>query len=156
MLGGISKVGKDKIKISFNSPVEQERKEYKDSFPDDFPTMENVTQKYGVVVWCQHTKCLHNKAIEGLQRTTGTILKNRSYNPINEQEHIWSNICTRAEIAIKFDAVVTAEGSKTKVPSCFTAVTGTSGHMDFSSLLQSDGSPLGGNIDSQSTVNSGY
>ena len=156
MLGGLSRVNKDEIKVSFNTPTEQKKKEYKDSFPDDLPTMGEVKQEHGVIVWCQYTKCKHNASVEGLQRLTGTILKNRSYTPINEQEHIWSNICTRDEIAIKFDTVSTASGAKTKVPSCFTAATGTSGHMDFSSLLQGDGSPLGGNIDSQSTLNSGY
>ena len=156
MVGGLSNVRDGEIKVGFTSPVEQEIKEYEDTFPDGMTTLEEVKQKYGAVIWCQYTKCKYNKSVEGLQRTTGTVLKNRSYNPINEQEHIWSTICTRDEIAIKFDNVITASGTKVKVPSCFTSVTGTSGHMDWSNLLQSDGSPHGGNIDSQSSMNSGY
>ena len=155
MVGGLRKVDKQ-IRIGFTSPIEQEPKEYKDSFPDDLKTIEDVKQKYGKVVWCQYTKCKHNEAVQGLQRTSGTLLKNRAYVPINEQEHIWANICTRDEIGIKFDAVLTASGVKIKVPSCFTSVTGVSGHKDWSSLLQGDGTPLGGNIDSQNTLDKGY
>ena len=150
------KVNEGQIKIGFNAPSEQEKKGYKDSFPDDLPTLEEVKQKYGKVVWCQYTKCKHNEAIQGLQRTSGTLLKNRSYVPLNEQEHIWTNICTRDEIGIKFDTVLTASGTKTKVPSCFTAVSGVSGHMDWSSLLKGDGSPFGGNMESQNTRHAGY
>jgi len=153
---GLRKVNEGQIKISFNAPVEQEHKEYEDRFPDDLPTIEEVKEKYGKVVWCQYTKCLYNETIQGLQRTTGTLLKNKTYKPINEQENIWANICTRDEIGIRFDTVLTANGSKIKVPSCFTAVSGVSGHKDWSSLLQGDGSPLGGNIESQNSINSGY
>ena len=152
----MQRVSKDQIKVSFNSPVEKESREYKDSFPDDFPTIEKIKQEYGTIVWCQYTKCYHNKAIEGLQRTTGTILKNRSYNPLNEQEHIWGNVCTRGEVAIKFDSIITATGAKLNVPSCFTSSIKKTGYMNWSNLLQSDGSPLGGNIESQNTLNSGY
>lgn len=155
MVGGLRKVDKQ-IKIMFNSPIEQEPKEYKDTFPDDLKTIEDVKQKYGKVVWCQYTQCKHNEAIKGLQRTSGTLLNNRAYVPLNEQEHIWANICTRDEIGIKFDTVSTASGGKIKVPSCFTSVSGVSGHKDWSSLLQGDGSPFGGNIDSQNTRNTGY
>ena len=150
------KVNEGQIKIGFNAPSEREKRDYKDSFPDDLQTLEDVKQKYGKVVWCQYTKCKFNEEVEGLQRTTGTLLKNTSYAPLNEQEHIWSNICTRDEKAIKFDTVTTASGAKSKVPSCFSAVTGVSGHMDWSSLLQGDGSPFGGNMDSQNTRHAGY
>ena len=155
MVGGLRKVDKS-ITIRFNSPLEKEHKEYEDHFPDDLRTIEEVKQKYGTVVWCQYTECKYNEAVQGLQRTSGTLLQNREYVPLNEQEHIWANICTRGEIGIKFDTVITASGYKSKVPSCFTAVSGVSGHKDWSSLLQGDGSPFGGNIDSQNTSNSGY
>ena len=95
MVGGLSRVGKDEIRIGFNAPIEKEHREYEDRFPDDLKTIDDVKQKYGKVVWCQYTKCKHNESIKGLQRTSGTLLKNRSYVPLNEQEHIWSNICTR-------------------------------------------------------------
>ena len=42
------------------------------------------------------------------------------------------------------------------MPSCFVAATNKTGHMNFSRLLQSDGTPLGGNIDSQHVSDAGY
>ena len=153
--GGIRKV-RPEIQIHFSSPKEVEPKEYKDKFTKELPTLEEVKEKYCVVVWCKFTACQYNQEVKGLQRISGTILSNRTYNPINEQEHIWPNICTRQEIAIKYDEVHTASGGKVKVPSCFSAVTGVSGHVDFSKFLNSDGSPLGGNIDSQHVSDAGY
>ena len=144
------------IQISFNSPVEKEKKEYVDRFPKDLTTLEDVKQKYGKVLCCKFTKFQYKEEVKGLQRTTGTLLKNRTYAPINEQEHIWSGICTRDEIAIKYDEIRTTSGSKVKVPSCFSAVTGVTGHIDFTRFLNSDGSPLGGNIDSQHVSDDGY
>ena len=155
MVGGLRKV-KPEIQVSFNSPVEKKKREYKDTFPKKLPTLEEVKEKYGVVVWCKYIGCKYNQEVKGLQRTSGTILKNRTYNPINEQEHIWEGICTRDEIAIKYDEVVTSSGSKFKVPSCFSASTKSAGHIDFSRFLNSDGSPLGGNIDSQHVSDAGY
>lgn len=154
-MAGLRKVNEGQIKIGFNSPLEQEHKEYEDQFPDDLQTIEEVKQEYGNVVWCQYLKCQYNKAVEKLQRTSGTLLKNRGYVPINEQEHIWANICTRGEIGIKYNEI-SVGGGKVKIPSCFSAVSGVSGHKDWSSLLQGDGSPFGGNIESQNTLDIGY
>jgi hypothetical protein len=153
--GGLKKV-RPEIQVHFSSPVEKKKLEYKDKFPKDMKTLKQVKEKYGKVVWCKFTKCKFNEQIKGLQRITGTLLKNRAYTPINEQEHIWDSICTRDEIAIKYDEVITASGSKFKVPSCFSAVTGVSGRMDWAKLLQPDGSPIGGNIDSQHVSDAGY
>ena len=144
------------IQISFNSPVEKEKLEYKDKFPEELPTFEDVKEKYGVVVWCKFTACINNQAVEGLQRTSGTLLKKRGYTPLNDQEATWPGICTRDEIAINYTEVHTIGGSKIKVPSCFVASTKVTGHMDWSRLLNSDGSPLGGNIDSQHVSDAGY
>ena len=99
--GGLSKARPD-IQISFNSGVEKKKLEYEDTFPDDLPTIEDVKEKYGTVIWCKYT------------------------------------------------------GAKVKVPSCFTASSKKSGHVDFSQFLQSDGSPLGGNIESQHVSDDGY
>jgi len=153
--GGLRK-SRPEIQIHFSSPKEAEKLEYKDTFPEELPTIEDVKQKHGTVVWCKYVKCKWNRRTEDLQRTTGTILQNRTYKPINEQEHTWVNYCGRDEIAIKYDEVLLSGGGKIKVPSCFTAVTGVTGHMDWSKLLQSDGSPLGGNIDSQHVSDAGY
>ena len=144
------------IQVHFNEPLKRKKRDYKDKFPKGMKTLEDVKKEYGTVVWCKYLKCKNNKEVEGLQRTSGTILGNRAYNPINEQEHVWEGICTRSEIAIKYDEIVTASGTKFKVPSCFSAVTGVSGHIDFSRLLQPDGSPFGGSIESQSNRNTGY
>ena len=140
---------KNSVSIAFVSPIEKEEKIYEDTLPEDLKTLEEVKQKYGKVVWCKYIECKHNEAVKGLQRTSGSILKNMSYTPINEQEHIWDTVCTRDEIAITFNTISSSNGAKIKVPSCFVSVTGVSGHTDFSKLLQPDGSPFGGNIDSQ-------
>ena len=154
--GGIRKAQADKLKIQFSSKVEAEAREYKDTFPDGLPTLDDVKNQYGVVVWCKYKACINNQTIEGLQRTSGTLLNKRGYTPLNEQEAIWPGICTRNEIAIDYTEKITAGGSKLKVPSCFVSASNKTGHMDFSSLLQSDGSPLGGNIDSQHPSDAGY
>ena len=153
--GGIKKVGPE-IQISFSSKLEEEQLEYKDGFPEALPTLEEVKKEYGVVVWCKFKDCVNNKKIAGLQRTSGTLLKKMVYTPLNEQEATWPGICTRDEIAIKFNVVRTSGGSKVKVPSCFVAATNKTGHIDFSRFLNSDGSPLGGNIDSQHVSDDGY
>ena len=126
-------------------------------FAKDFQgALDDVKKEFGVVVWCKYRDCINNKEIKGLQRTSGTLLKKRGYIPLNEQEAVWSGICTRDEIAIKYDEVRSAGGAKFKVPTCFVAATNKTGHMDFSRLLQPDGSPFGGNIDSQHVSSSGY
>ena len=153
--GGLSKV-RPEIQINFSSKLEEKKREYEDKFPEELPTLEEVKKKYGVVVWCKFTDCINNQEVAGLQRTSGTLLKKRVYTPLNEQEATWPGICTRDEIAIKFDAVRTSGGSKVKVPSCFVAATNKTGHIDFSRFLNSDGSPLGGNIDSQHVSDAGY
>jgi len=153
--GGLKKVERE-IQISFSSTVEEEQREYKNKFPEDLPTLEEVKNKYGVVVWCKFTACINNQKVAGLQRTSGTLLKKRGYTPLNEQEATWPGICTRDEIAINYTEVFTSGGSKIKVPSCFVAVTNKTGHIDFSRFLNSDGSALGGNIDSQHVSDAGY
>ena len=153
--GGLRK-SRPEIQVSFNSPIKKKKRTYKDTNPKALKTLKDVKEKYGVVVWCKYLACKNNTVVDGLQRTSGTLLKNRTYNPINEQEHIWEGICTRDEIAIKYDEVTTASGTKFKVPSCFTAATNKTGHIDFSRFLQPDGSPLGGNIDSQHVSDAGY
>ena len=149
------KANEGRIAIHFNEKSSDEPLTYEDTFPEELPTLEDVKGQYGTIVWCKFTKCTWNKQVKGLQRTQGTILKNRTYVPLNEQEAIWPGICTRGEIGIKYDEIRSAAGTKVKVPSCFSAATGVTGHMDFSKLLQSDGSALGGNIDSQNTYGAG-
>jgi len=153
--GGLKKV-RPEIQIIFSSKAEEKKRVYEDTFPESLPNIEAVKEQYGTVIWCKFTGCKYNAEVKGLQRTSGTILKNLIYEPLSEQEAIWPFICTRGEIAIKYDEVRTAGGTKIKVPSCFTAASKKSGHMDWSRLLQSDGSPIGGNIDSQHVSDAGY
>ena len=53
---------------------EAEKKVYEDTLPEDLPTLEDVRQKYGKVVWCQYIACKYNEEIKGLQKTSGSIL----------------------------------------------------------------------------------
>ena len=156
MVGGLKKV-RPEIQIHFNSKAVKKKRQYADKFPKKLPTLEDVKQERGVVVWCKYIECKYNQEIKGLQRTSGTLLKNKLYSPIAEQEAIWSSICTRDEIAITYDEVYIGAGKfKIKVPTCFTSSTKKTGHFDFTSILQGDGSPIGGNIDSQHVSDAGY
>lgn len=140
---------KPEIQVSFSEKSEQAL-EHIDKFPGgEISSLEDTQKQYGVVVWCKYTACIHNREIKNLQRTSGTLLKRRGYVPLNEQEAIWSGICTRNEIGMNYTDTRTSSGRQIKVPSCFVSATNKTGHMDFSSLLQADGSPYGGNIDSQ-------
>ena len=153
--GGLQKVGPE-IRQAFIGPAKKKIRKYEDTFPKDLPTIEDVKAKHGTVVWCKYTDCKYNQEIDDLQRTSSSIMKNKTYKPIGEQEHIWVNICTRNEISIKFQEVTPKKNTTVKVPFCFTAANKSSGHIDFSRFLNSDGSPLGGNIDSQHVSDDGY
>jgi len=153
--GGLQKVVRG-FTMAFPGKKEVKKREYKDKYPKKLPTLEDVKKKHGTIVWCKFSKCASNQEIEGLQRTTGTLLKRQNYKPINEQEHIWAGVCTRGEIGIQFDEMTLPHGAKIKVPSCYTAHTDKTGYWDFSQFLNSDGSPLGGNIDSQHASDDGY
>tara|TARA_R110000824_G_scaffold264523_1_gene453358 strand:- start:4831 stop:5394 length:564 start_codon:yes stop_codon:yes gene_type:complete len=140
------------IQIQFSSEYDEEVV-YEDRLPEGV-TEEDVKEEFGKLVWCQFHDCFWNKKVEGLQRTWGTIAKNPNYEPIgsNPKEAVFQGICTRPDqIALKFKEIRNGNGIKMKVPYCFTSASnGKTGHMDFSKLLQSDGTPYGGNIDSQS------
>jgi len=153
--GGLSKVVR-RFQMFFPAKKEETKREYKDKFPKKLPTIEDVKKEYGTVVWCKFTKCGSNQEVKNLQRTTGTLLKRTNYTPIIEQEHIWAGVCTRGEIGIQFDEMKLPHGAKVKVPSCYTAHTDKTGYWDFTQFLNSDGSPLGGNIDSQNVSDDGY
>ena len=155
LAGGLTKVVRG-FQMFFPGKKEGPKREYKDKFPKKLPTIEDVKKKYGTVVWCKFTDCGSNQQVKNLQRTTGTLLKRQNYTPIAEQEHIWAGICTRGEIGMQYDAIKLPHGSKIKFPSCYTAHTDKTGYWDFSQFLNSDGTPLGGNIDSQHVSDAGY
>ena len=113
--------------------------EYVDKKPEDMTAAE-FRKKYGVVVWCDHFGCKFNVREQDTQRTTGTLLKKRGYQPIGKDAGVWRGLCTRGEIGLTY-----REGT----PECFTSAVRKTGHQDFASLLQSDGTPYGGSIESQ-------
>ncbi len=113
--------------------------EYKDKIPKGM-TAEEFKEKYGVVVWCDYFGCRHNVQVKDTQRTTGTLIKQRGYQPLGKDAGVWRGLCTRDEIGLKYT------GGK---PECFTSAVAKTGHTSFASLLQSDGTPYGGSIESQ-------
>ena len=97
--GGLQKVGPE-IRQAFIGPAKKKIRKYEDTFPKDLPTIEDVKAKYGTVIWCKFTDCKYNQEVDDLQRTSSSIMKNKTYKPIGEQEHIWVNVCTKDEISI--------------------------------------------------------
>ena len=139
----------DKFKIYVNKSKKEDTTVYEDRLPEG-TTLEDLKEKHGVVIWCKYSACINNKRLENTQRTTGTLQKNTSFKPLIEKENVWKGVCTRDEIGVDFQDFF-SNGAKFKVPACYNAATNKTGYMDFSRLLQSDGSPYGGNIDSQSS-----
>jgi len=121
---------------------------YEDKFPEG-TTLDDLKKEHGVVVWCKYLACVNNKQFDDTQRTTGALRKNTSYKPIGVKDNVWKGVCTRDEIGVGFQEFF-SNGAKFKVPMCFNAATNKTGYMDFSKLLQGDGTPYGGNLDSQS------
>ena len=136
-----------------NKPREN-TKEYKSTLPEGM-TDENLREAYGKVVWCKFSACKYNSNIEGVQRTTSDITKNESFKPINEQTHIWDGICTRNEIALDF-TIITSKNVKHKIPSCYVASSDSRTKMDWAKLLQSDGTPYGGSLESQNPEHAAF
>ena len=148
----LQKVNKDRIRVDFLEPTKKVPTE-EDKLPEGM-TEDELKQEYSKLVWCEYYDCKWNKQI-GAERTLKTILKNRSYKPFADDPGM-KGLCGRPdEIAIRFKTVVSVS-QKYKVPACFTCNTGVTGHVDFSKFLQPDGSPWGGNIDSQHVSDSGY
>ena len=56
----------------------------------------------------------------------------------------------KKEIGIRFKTIISSTGIKQKVPECFNGTTNSTGRMDMSRFLQSNGTPYGGSIESQS------
>ena len=78
--GGLQKVNKG-IRVYTDTKKKKKATKYKNKFPKELKKLEDVKDKYGVVVWCKFTDCKNNKEIKDLQRTSGTLLKNRTYKP---------------------------------------------------------------------------
>ena len=95
------------------------------------------------------------KRIKDLQKTWGTINGNPKFQPIAPHEMVWNGICSRPnEIVLRFKSVRDASGGRVKVPYCYTAASnGKTGHIDFAAMLQGDGTPYGGSLESQTHEN---
>ena len=117
-----------------------------DSLPEGV-TEEEFKQQYAKIVYCDYTDCFWNTRIDGLKKTKASLLLNRNYIPLGVPG--FSAVCSRTEIAIQLNTY-TRGTQKQPIPTCFTtAKNGKTGHMDFARLLQSDGTPYGGSLESQ-------
>tara|TARA_R110002020_G_scaffold163334_1_gene349367 strand:+ start:4199 stop:4672 length:474 start_codon:yes stop_codon:yes gene_type:complete len=148
-----SKVNKNP-KFYFMEKKKNKVEKPKDSLPKGM-TKKKFKDKYAKVVWCDYYDCIHNEAPEGMSRKVGTIIGNPNYEPIGTKDESFKGVCNKEEIGIRFKVIKTSSGAKHKVPECFNATSNKTGHMDFSKLLQPDGSPFGGNIES-GNADTGY
>ena len=141
----------DDIRIQFNESYDP-RLTYEDKLPEGV-TEEDIQEQFGKVVWCEFYDCFWNRRVKDLQKTWGSIIGNKNYEPIgsNPTEAVFQGICTRPdEIVLRYRPVRDTSGGKVDVPYCYTAAkNGKTGHISFANLLQSDGTPMGGNISSQ-------
>jgi len=149
---GLQRVNQGKIRVDFIEPLPKTTTS-EDKLPEGM-TEEDLKAEYSKLVWCEYYACKHNKQI-GAERTLKTILKNKAYAPFADDPGM-RGLCGRVdEIAIRFKTIVSGS-QKYKVPACFLSNTAVTGHVDFTKLLQPDGSPWGGNIDSQHVSDSGF
>ena len=111
------------------------KSEYKDLFTEEFPSMEAIREKYGAVIWCRFKDCKSNVKPKGLLRTTGSVKRLRGYTPLSPTEDVWKGLCARGEIAIDYKEIRTQGGMLQKVPQCFVAAEGATGHLDMSRFL---------------------
>jgi len=133
------------LSFYFNSKEKPQQPE-DDQLPEEL-TVEEFHELYAKIVYCDYTDCFWNTYVKGLHKTKGAILANKNYVPIGTSG--FANVCARPEIAIT-GTTYTIGSQKRTLPTCFTtAKNGKTGHMDFSKLLQSDGTPYGGSLESQ-------
>ena len=98
--------------------------------------------------------CFWNTYVKGLHKTKGSILGNKNYVPFGVTG--FANVCARPEIAITSNTYKIGSQKRT-LPTCFTtAKNGKTGHVDFSKLLQTDGTPYGGSLESQAPALDNY
>tara|TARA_R110002020_G_scaffold153136_4_gene332308 strand:+ start:3221 stop:3703 length:483 start_codon:yes stop_codon:yes gene_type:complete len=148
---GLQKTSKDSA-YYFMEPTAEEGVS-KDTLPEGV-TEEELKEQYGKLVWCEYYECKWNKQT-GAERQLSTLLKNKTYKGFKDDDGM-KGLCGRPdEIAIRFKTIVSGS-QKYKVPACFCSNTKITGHIDFSKLLQPDGSPWGGNIDSGHPSDAGY
>jgi len=129
----------------FNSKEKPQRPS-EDILPEEL-TEDEFREQYAKIVYCDYEECFWNIHIKGLSKTKGSILANKNYVPLGDPS--FTNVCSRTEIAIMSNTYKIGN-QKRVFPTCFTsAKNGKTGHVDFSKLLQSDGTPFGGSLESQ-------
>lgn len=145
---GYKKTTGQKGKTYFYDKPELKDNKIEDKLPKGM-TEEEFKAKYAKVVWCDYYQCVHNVQPDGAKRTIATLLENPEYKPLGPKDAMIRGLCTRGEIGIKYKEIKTTGGVKHKVPECFnSAGNKNKGGMDFSKLLQSNGTPHGGSIES--------
>lgn len=107
--------------------------------------------KYKKCVYCHDHECMWNVEIED----SIFIKHHRDDEPIGPAD-AYAGVCSRPEIGLVRTTVFSGQG-KYKVTKCdYRSDRGIKGHMDFSKLLDSSGSPYGGNIPDSSTPDAAY
>ena len=145
---GYKKTTGQKNKTYFYDAPEPKDNKIEDKLPKGM-TAEEFKTKYAKVVWCDYYRCMHNVQLDGAKRTIATLLENPEYKPLGPKDAMIRGVCNKAEIGIKYKEIKTTGGVKHKVPECFNAAGNKNKHsMDFSKLLQSNGTPHGGSIES--------
>jgi|TARA_R110000822_G_C15331307_1_gene494627 hypothetical protein len=141
-------IGKGKPTVHFYDKPKAKKTKIEDKLPKGM-TAEQFKEKYSKIVWCNYYRCMHNVQPEGAKRKIATLLDNPQYEPLGPKEAMIEGVCSKVEIGIKYREIKTSGGVKHKVPECFNAADNKNKHnMDFSKLIQSDGSPFGGSIES--------
>ena len=96
--------------------------------------------QYAKLVFCADKGCLWNKPIS----QTKVVKRNKDY--VGFEGGGYTGICSRPEIALDPQVIDTLQ-RKYRLATCSVrSDRSISGHMDFAKLLQSDGTPYGGNI----------
>ena len=141
----------DKPTFYYHEKAKKKVEKPKDSLPKGM-TAEEFKEKYAKVVWCNYYACIHNETPEGASRKIGTILNNPQYQHLGTKDESFKGVCgtDKNEIAINFKTIIGTTGAKYKVPECFNAASNKTGNTDMSRFLQSNGTPYGGSIESQS------
>ena len=101
-------------------------------------------QPYKKLVWCTASDCLWNVPVkEGYH-----ISYHKDWKPLGSAD-AYKGICGRREVGVKPETLMTGNVKRKIVECKFYSDRSLSGHIDFAKLLQPDGTPYGGNINSQ-------
>lgn len=100
----------------------------------------DVLQGFKKLLYCDDYKCLHNIPI-----TAKKIIKHHKDDKPFEAD-AYRGVCGRPELGFRNRIVYSMHGKYTVTRCDYRSDKSLSDHMDFSKLLQPDGTPYGGNI----------